>query len=244
MKSTFISIALALPLLSGLLLADELRTWTSADDPTRQFQGALIEVKGDQVSIKQSTGRTVTFAKSKLSGDDQKYIAAQAEAKEKEKAKSTTAQSSPMAKALKGRTVALEGKKLKKNDFLATKSPEYYLLYWGASWCGPCQQGAPALVELYNEKLAKATNIELIHISSDDQEDGMLSFVTDHQMKFPVVTKKDRDKLNIIKPLFPSAIPSYKLVDANGELIAEGQAAKDKAAEIAAGNAQLASTGN
>jgi len=236
MKTSFLSFAMALPLCAAVLFGQDLRTWTSADDASKQFEGTLVETKGDQVTIKHSNGKLMTFAQTKLSADDQKFIASQAEAK----VKAEEAQTSPMARALKGRTLALDGKRLKKNDFLATKSPEYYLLYWGASWCGPCQQGAPSLVELYNEKLAKATNIELIHISSDQSEDGMLSFVSDHQMKFPVVSFKDRDRLNPVKSLFPSGIPSYKLVDAKGELIAEGQAAKDKAAEIAAGKSEIA----
>jgi len=231
MNTSILSTLVSLGLTAGLLTGQDVRTWTSAEDATKQFQGTLVEAKGGQVTIKQANNKVVTFAQTKLSDGDQKYLADQAEAK----AKAASAQTSPMAVALKGKTVALDGKKLKKKDFLATKNPEYYLLYWGASWCGPCQQAAPALVELYNDKLAKAPNIELIHISSDDDEDGMLSFVTDHQMKFPVVGKKDRDKLDIIKPLSPRGIPNYKLVDAKGELIAEGQAAKDKAAEIAEG---------
>ncbi|MFN0127819.1 MAG: thioredoxin-like domain-containing protein [Verrucomicrobiales bacterium] len=239
MKTTILSAALAASLIAGLATSQEARTWTSADDASKKFQGTFVEAKGDQVTIKHSNGKTMTFAKTKLSAEDQKYIDSQAAAK----SKAAETQTSPMALALKGRTLALDGKKLKKNDFLATKNPEYYLLYWGASWCGPCQQAAPALVELYNDKLAKATNIELIHISSDDEEQGMLSFVTDHQMKFPVVSKKDRDKLDLIKPLFPQGIPNYKLVDAKGELIAEGQAAKDKAAEIAEGKSSVAAAG-
>jgi thiol-disulfide isomerase/thioredoxin len=124
-----------------------------------------------------------------------------------------------MAKALDGSTVVLDGKLLKKHDILASKAPEYYMLYWGASWCGPCRQAAPHLAEAYDETISKGKNIDVVHLSCDQDEDGMVSF------------KWSKEK--IFKPMAPKGIPNYKLVDAEGKIIAEGEEAKSKAKELA-----------
>ena len=61
-------------------------------------------------------------------------------------ASATAAKPSVFDDVLDGNLVKLEGKSLKK--FEQTKRPEkYYVFYYTASWCGPCQQFTPSLVE-------------------------------------------------------------------------------------------------
>lgn len=92
-------------------------------------------------------------------------------------------------------------------------------------------------MEYYNEKIAKATNVELVHISCDQDEAGMKKFMGDASMPFPAVPASKADKIKLLEPLSPKGIPNYKLVDAEGKVIAEGAEAKTKAAELAAGTA-------
>ena len=92
-------------------------------------------------------------------------------------------------------------------------------------------------MEYYNEKIAKATNVELVHISCDQDEAGMKKFMGDASMPFPAVPAAKADKIKLLAPLSPKGIPNYKLVDAGGKVIAEGEEAKHKAAELAAGTA-------
>ncbi|MBP7949665.1 MAG: hypothetical protein KA004_08415 [Verrucomicrobiales bacterium] len=115
----------------------EVRKWTSADDPTKTFDGEFVEAKGDMVTIKRKSGKPQTFPAAKLSKEDQDYIAQQAASKAQEaatKAAADKVKESPMAKALEKKLQKLDGKKFVKFDLLAEKAPEYYLLYWGASW--------------------------------------------------------------------------------------------------------------
>jgi D-aminopeptidase len=73
----------------------------------------------------------------KLAKEDQDYITKAAEEKKAETeaaAKAEKFKTSPMIKALDGTTVKMDGKSVKKYDILTDKAPEYYLLYWGASW--------------------------------------------------------------------------------------------------------------
>lgn len=140
---------------------------------------------------------------------------------------------SPMAKALKGKTVKLSGDHFKPYNISSAKRPDYYLIYWGASWCGPCQASAPDLVKLYNKNLASSSRVELVHVSFDRGPEGMKSFMGKHKMKFPAVEPADARSIGLLGPLTPSSIPSYKLVDSKGRVIAEGYAAKQKAVELA-----------
>ena len=130
-------------LLSTLLIAlaasarAEVRKWTSADDASKTFEGEMVSAKGDNVVIKRKDGKVLTVALAKLSQEDRDFVSKAAEenaAEEKSKEAANTLKDSEMAKALNGKTVVLEGKSLKKHDIFATKAPEYYLLYWGASW--------------------------------------------------------------------------------------------------------------
>jgi len=122
--------------LTGVSLA-EVRKWTSADDASKTFEGEMTAAKGDTVTIKMKTGRVMNVPLSKLSQEDKDYVTAQAKAKEEAAATAAAAEklkSGEVAKAISGKTVILDGKKLKKHDVFAAKAPEYYLLYWGASW--------------------------------------------------------------------------------------------------------------
>lgn len=222
------------------------RKWTSADDASKSFEGELTAVKGDNVTIKTKNGRSLTFPLSKLSQEDRDFIAAQEKEKADAEAAAASAEKvkeSPMAKALAGSTVVLDGKRLKKHDILASKAPEYYLLYWGASWCGPCRQAAPHLAEAYDETISKGKNIEVVHLSCDQDEDGMVSFMGDMKFKFPGVPQDKWSKEKIFKPMAPKGIPNYKLVDAEGKIIAEGEEAKSKAKELAGKGATEESPG-
>jgi thiol-disulfide isomerase/thioredoxin len=235
MKKLMLTLALAA--LCGGSFA-EVRKWTSADDASKTFEGEMTAVKGDNVTIKKKAGGTVTVPLAKLSQDDRDFVAAAEKTKTEAASRaeaSTKLKTSEMAKAVIGNTVILDGKKLKKFDVFAEKAPEHYLLYWGASWCGPCVKAAPHLAEAYDETISKGKGIEVIHLSCDQDEAGMISFMKDMKFNFPGIPKGKWEKESLFKGMAPSGIPNYKLVDATGKIIAEGEEAKTKAKELAHG---------
>ncbi len=233
MKKT--SVVLSMLALSSICHG-EMRKWTSADDASKTFDGEMTSAKGDTVMVRMANGRTVTLPLTKLSQADRDFVASAAKEKTASAdmaAAAEKAKTSAVAKALSGNTVKLEGKKFKKTDVFASKAPEYYLVYWGASWCGPCRASAPKLAEAYDETLSKAKNIEVIHLSCDNDENGMASFVEEMKFNFPAVARAKWEKEKLFSQIAPKTIPNYKLLDANGTVIARDEEAKDKAKEIA-----------
>jgi len=130
MKKTLIALAtIALMATNGF---GEARTWTSADG-SKTFEGSLrsYNAASGDVTMLMSNGRSLTFPKDKLSKDDIKFLE-EWDAKKNEAA----APAEPTSKLGKLMTKAklhkLDGKRFKSAEL--TKSPEYFILYYSASW--------------------------------------------------------------------------------------------------------------
>lgn len=127
-KPLFLALVSALAV-SHAAAAGESRTWTSAEDASKTFEGEFVSLEGDKVTVKKGD-KELSFPLSMLSEADVAYIEeAVAEAKKAEKLADAK-----LTKAIKGKLVRLDGKRLKRYDLLADKTPEYYLVYYSASW--------------------------------------------------------------------------------------------------------------
>jgi len=125
--------------LSLLPLHLSARTWTSSDG-NKTFTGEFkkFDSGSKQVTITRTNGRSTTFSIDKLSEADQKWII------ESEAAKATKAaeddvgnleeqlEAQPVAQNIYKDLTQLNKGKLKKAEFQF--APEYYLLYFSASW--------------------------------------------------------------------------------------------------------------
>lgn len=113
------------------------RTWTSADG-SKTFEGTLVsyDKDSDKVTVTLRNGKTLTFGADKLSEADKTFLAEQAQA-------APAGGGEDLAAALKEQKVGgkllkpgvlqkLDGKKFA--DFELTKAPQYYLVYFSASW--------------------------------------------------------------------------------------------------------------
>jgi thiol-disulfide isomerase/thioredoxin len=129
------------------------------------------------------SGRSVTLKASTLSEADAKLLD-----EWKPAAAAEPAATSVFDKVLDGNLVKLDGKSLKK--FTLTERPKkYYVFYYTASWCGPCQQYTPSLVEFYEKN--KNDNFELVLISSDQEEGDMEQYAVDKKMPWPQLKLKE-----------------------------------------------------
>jgi len=112
---------------AALCLPLHARTWTSADG-TRTFQGDLrsYDKETGKVTVILRNGRTLSFDKSKLSGDDIAY------AEENAGTGGIAAGDKVGAMVSETKLYRLSGKKLKESAL--EKTPDYYILYFTATW--------------------------------------------------------------------------------------------------------------
>ncbi|BDS06717.1 hypothetical protein NT6N_17570 [Oceaniferula spumae] len=133
MKRKFI-LSLTTPLLAVVMLASaHARIWTSADG-SKTFEGNYVSSTDTTVTVLKS-GREVTFKLDLISEADRTFVKEEAErlAKaEADKANQKTLADQPVGKKLMGKTVKVVGKKFETVD--TTKVPEYYMVYFSASW--------------------------------------------------------------------------------------------------------------
>ena len=167
------SILLSLAL-SGLAFAG-FEKWTNAEGASAELE--LVEVTesdGERVgTFRMRNGRTVELKASQLAAADAERLAAwQPAAAEDE---SPAAPASVFDKALDGNLVSLQGRSLKRHELVPPT--EYYLFYYTASWCPPCQAFTPDLVKFYEKN--KDARFEIVLVTSDNDEDAMASRLID-----------------------------------------------------------------
>lgn len=71
---------------------------------------------------------------------------------------------------------------------------EVLVVNWWASWCGPCEEEAPALADVAADYRGRATVVGL-NAGAEDLEADAREFVQRHQLRFPIVrgTRADKD---------------------------------------------------
>lgn len=208
--SIFIALSLVLPLSAAF------EPWTNKEGKTVQLE--LLEVTGEGDAkagvFKMQNGRKATIKAADLAEADAKRLAEwKPAAAEPEVAKS---EPSVFDEILDGNLVKLDGKKLKKHE-PEFKPTQYYVFYYTASWCGPCQAFTPSLVEFYNKH--KNDKFQLVLISSDDNEEDMEGYAVSKNMPWPQLKQA---KVASFKKKFGhgvAGIPSVIVCDLQGEIV-------------------------
>lgn len=132
MKKLIVSIAAIAALATGL----EARTWTSADG-SKTFEGEIrsVDAAKGTVTVIMKNGSGLTFSKDKLSKEDIVFIeewAASQPAAGSAAAGEPDTTSVIGAKLAKATLHKVDGNRMKRAEL--TKAPEYYVLYFSASW--------------------------------------------------------------------------------------------------------------
>ncbi|WP_193211484.1 thioredoxin-like domain-containing protein [Luteolibacter marinus] len=197
-------------LLAGVSFAG-FEKWTNKDGKTAELDLIkVVEKDGEKAGeFKMRNGKTVTLKASDLSEEAGEKLAAW-----EPPAAEVQGKPSVFDDTLDGNLLKLDGKRLKK--FELTERPEkFYVFYYTASWCGPCQQFTPSLVEFYNEH--KNENFEIVLITSDQDEDSMEEYAANKSMPWPQLKLK---KANDFKKEFKhgvTGIPSVIVCDLEGK---------------------------
>ena len=83
----------------------------------------------------------------------------------------------------------LEGREV---SLAAYKGRPLLLNFW-ATWCGPCKEESPALMELATKY--KSSNLAIVGISVDDSLKDLQAFQAKQKVNYPLVTSKDNYEL-------------------------------------------------
>jgi nucleoredoxin len=196
----------------------EFSIWTNKEGKSVELDLINVTRSGGEAQgeFKMRNGRTATIKASDLSGEDAKRLGewkppAEVPAPE-------AAARGVFDRFLDGDLLSLEGKSLKSlKDFV--KPEKYYLFYYTASWCGPCQRFTPSLVDFYNANKPGNADFEIILITSDRDEDAMEGYAAAKKMTWPhlKLSKVDRFKQEFKHP--GTGIPNLVLTDTEGNLL-------------------------
>ena len=104
---------------------------------------------------------------------------------------------------------------------LHDRKEKILLLNVWATWCQPCVEEFPDLVELYSEYQNAAVDIVAISVDYPDEvESKILPFLASQNVSFPVYVadiKKDEDLINALNPSWSGAVPATFIFDAAGK---------------------------
>lgn len=193
----------------------EFRTWTRNDGKTAELDlVSVTEANGEKSGeFKMRDGRSVTLKASGLTAADAEMLA---EWKPAATAATNAAAASVFDEILDGNLVKLDGKSLK--TFKDLKKPtKFYVFYYTASWCGPCQQFTPSLVEFYQKN--KNDTFELVLITSDGEEGDMEDYAASKKMPWPQLKLKKADDFKKQFKHGVSGIPSVIVCDLEGKIV-------------------------
>jgi nucleoredoxin len=202
------------------LFGDAFLSWD--DLLGRSFEAKVVSVGARTVKLENREGKQIDFPMGDLMPSSRKQVDAWLKAERDASLISAAEEPQVSYKesvfdgVLIGNLERLKGKRLKKCSD-ATRPKKYYLFYYTASWCGPCQRFTPTLVEWYNDN--KNENFELILISSDRSEDAMESYARDKDMPWPQL---EHDKVSDFRKKFDhgvTGIPSLLVCELDGKVL-------------------------
>jgi thiol-disulfide isomerase/thioredoxin len=209
MKRVMKNIILVSCLTTGIAFAG-FETWTNKDGKAAELDLVnVLDKDGEKAGeFKMRNGRTVTLKASDLSEESATRLNGW-----QPPAPAVEAKPSAFDEILDGNLVKLSGKSLKSLKDLE-KPTKYYVFYYTASWCPPCQAFTPSLVEFYEKN--KNENFELILITSDSDEDSMEKYAVSKKMPWPQLKLK---KASDFKKKFKhgvTGIPSVIVCELDG----------------------------
>lgn len=90
-------------------------------------------------------------------------------------------------------------------------------LYFSASWCGPCRNFTPVLIDVYNE-ISSNGDFEVIYVSRDMDEDSYNEYFS--KMSWLAVPFSDSGaRVSLLKLFKVKGIPNLVLMDDNGMVL-------------------------
>ena len=96
---------------------------------------------------------------------------------------------------------------------------KFTLLYFSASWCPPCQQFTPSLVN--SNSIFNNLDCGIVLVSGDQNDSAMFNYMKGKKMPWPAISYNSRRTANLEK-YGHRYIPSLALVDSQGKVVVQG----------------------
>ncbi|MBT8044022.1 MAG: redoxin domain-containing protein [Verrucomicrobiae bacterium] len=106
-------------------------------------------------------------------------------------------------------------------EFKLRDETTHVAFYFSASWCPPCRQTTPPLVEEYQRMLKQESMpVEMVLVGSDRSEEKMFSYMKKYRMTWPAVVFAKR---GVVEKYAADGIPHMVLVERqSGEVVSFG----------------------
>lgn len=85
-----------------------------------------------------------------------------------------------------------------------------------ASWCSPCREEAPALLQAY--QALKPQGVNFVGIDAQDTSAGAADFTRQFQITYPSFVSKPSIILSLSGAVSPNAIPTTLVLDSDGRI--------------------------
>ncbi len=124
-------------------------------------------------------------------------------------------------RALAGKLVAMEGGRLRAREPARLAGAKFFGIYFSASWCGPCRQFTPELVDAYGKIRALYPEFEIVLVNRDRTEGDMAAYVRDDKMPWPALRWSALRHTPEIERFAGGGIPCLVLIDENGKVLSD-----------------------
>jgi len=202
----------------------------------RSFEAKIIEVDAQSVRLENQGGKQIDFPIADLKPSSKEQIIEWQKTQQKAAADNAASAVKPQEgkpsvfdEMLLGNLVRLDGSRLKRCTD-ATRPKKYYVFYYTASWCGPCQRYTPELVKWYKKN--KNENFELVLITSDSNKDAMEDYAKSKRMPWPQLEFKEAKDFKKHFNHGVRGIPSLIVCELDGKNLGNFRSGLDRLSEL------------
>jgi len=126
-----------------------------------------------------------------------------------------------MSRRLAGKLVRLQGSALQPLEASRLNGVKFFALYYSASWCGPCRQFTPRLVDAYRALKADYPEFEVVFVSADNSAGDMRDYMKGDRMAWPALKYDAIPTSGEIMQYCGDGIPCLVLVDDKGKVLSD-----------------------